>query len=154
MLAQGIKAPDFSAKDQNGKDHKLSDYIGRWVVLYFYPKDLTPGCTTEACNFRDDLPEFNKLDAAIIGVSKDSVQKHLKFAKKYDLPFTLISDEKGTICETYGVWQEKSLYGKKYMGINRSTYLIDPKGKIARVFPKVNVKSHAEEIKQAITDLK
>ena len=154
MLDQGKKAPDFTAPDQNGKQHSLSAYKGKWVILYFYPKDMTPGCTTEACNFRDDFPEFNKLDAVILGVSKDSVQKHLKFAQKYDLPFSLISDENGTICETYGVWQEKSMYGKKYMGINRSTFLINPEGNIARVFPKVNVKTHAEELLQAIEELK
>ena len=154
MLDQGKKAPDFTAPDQNGKQHSLSAYKGKWVILYFYPKDMTPGCTTEACNFRDDFPEFNKLDAVILGVSKDSVQKHLKFVQKYDLPFSLISDENGTICETYGVWQEKSMYGKKYMGINRSTFLINPEGNIARVFPKVNVKTHAEELLQAIEELK
>ena len=154
MLDQGKKAPDFTAPDQNGNQHSLSAYKGKWVILYFYPKDMTPGCTTEACNFRDDFPEFNKLDAVILGVSKDSVQKHLKFVQKYDLPFSLISDENGTICETYGVWQEKSMYGKKYMGINRSTFLINPEGNIARVFPKVNVKTHAEELLQAIEELK
>ena len=154
MLEQGIKAPDFSAPDQDGKEHKLSDYLGKWIVLYFYPKDMTPGCTTEACSFRDELPQFDKLEAQIIGVSKDSVQRHLKFANKYDLPFVLLSDENGTICEDYGVWQEKSLYGKKFMGIIRSTFLINPDGKIARVFPKVKVKEHAAELLQALNELK
>jgi peroxiredoxin Q/BCP len=154
MLSQNDTAPDFTAQDQNGKEHRLSDYRGKWVILYFYPRDMTPGCTTEACNFRDSFPDFSKLNVQIIGVSKDSVNKHAKFAEKYDLPFTLLSDEGGTICEDYGVWKEKSMFSKKYMGIIRTTYLVNPDGKIARVFPKVKVKEHAAELMQALNEYK
>jgi peroxiredoxin Q/BCP len=146
MIEPGSVAPDFNLPDQHGHEQKLSDYKGKWIVLYFYPKDLTPGCTTEACNFRDDFSNFEKLDAVVLGVSKDSVKRHQKFSEKYELPFPLLSDEHGSVCENYGVWQEKSLYGKKYMGIARLTYLIDPDGKIAKVYPKVKPKDHAEEL--------
>jgi len=154
MLEAGTKAPDFSLTDQDGKNHQLSDYKGKWVVLYFYPKDLTPGCTTEACNFQDSLPSFKNIDAVIIGVSKDSVKQHKKFADKYQLNFALLSDENSDICEKYGVWQKKSMYGKEYMGINRSTFLIDPQGKIVRVYPKVSVKQHHEEVLNDLKQLK
>jgi peroxiredoxin Q/BCP len=150
MLAQGSAAPDFLLPDQTGKQHRLSDYRGQWVVLYFYPKDMTSGCTTEACNFRDEFPAFGKLNAVILGISKDKIKDHEKFVNKYQLPFVLLSDENSSVCETYGTWQEKSLYGKKYMGIVRSTFLIDPKGKITKVYPKVNVQEHA---RQLLTDL-
>ena len=154
MIEAGTSAPAFSLPDQNGKVHQLSDYKGKWVILYFYPKDMTPGCTVEACNFRDDFPAFGTLEAVILGVSKDSIDRHKKFAEKYDLPFTLLSDEDGSMCEAYGVWKEKSMYGKTFMGINRATFLIDPSGKIARVYPKVKVKEHAAELLQALNDLK
>ena len=146
MLAPGKLAPDFNLPDQSGISHRLSEYRGKWVVLYFYPKDMTPGCTTEACNFRDEIALFTKRETVILGVSKDSVDRHEKFARKYDLPFILLSDKKGNTCEDYGVWQEKSLYGKKFMGIVRSTFIINPDGAIAQVFSKVNVKEHAAEI--------
>jgi peroxiredoxin Q/BCP len=152
MLKQGISAPDFSLPDQNGKEHKLSDYQGQWVVLYFYPKDMTPGCTTEACTFRDEFSDYKRAKVVILGVSKDSTKRHAKFAEKYQLPFDLLSDESGEVCEKYDVWKEKSLYGKKYMGILRSTYLIDPQGKIAKVYPKVKVKEHASEILNDLGD--
>ena len=154
MMEPGQKAPVFSMPDQDGKIHHLSDYAGQWVILYFYPRDMTPGCTIEACNFRDDFPAFNELDAVILGVSKDSVTRHAKFAGKYNLPFTLLSDEDGSVCEAYGAWQEKSLYGKKYMGINRSTFVIDPEGIVARIYPKVKVKGHAAELLQALKEMK
>ena len=154
MLEQGSIAPDFTLSDQSGKTHSLSDFRGQWVIVYFYPKDLTPGCTTEACNFRDDFPSFQKLNTAILGISKDSVKRHATFAEKYKLPFLLLSDESGDVCEQYGVWQEKSMYGKKYMGIVRSTYLIDPEGVIARVYSKVKVKDHASELLQDLEFLK
>ena len=154
MLEQGNPAPDFSLPDQHGKNHQLSDYSGNWVVLYFYPRDMTPGCTTEACNFRDDFPAFNDLNVVILGVSKDSIARHMKFAEKYDLPFTLLSDETGSVCESYGIWKEKSMYGKTFMGITRSTFLINPEGKIVRVYPKVKVKEHAAELLQALNELK
>jgi peroxiredoxin Q/BCP len=154
MLNQGSQAPEFSLLDQSGIAHQLSDYRGKWLVLYFYPKDDTPGCTTEACNFRDDIPSFQSLDAEVVGISKDSVRSHQKFVNKYNLPFTLLSDEDGSVCESYGVWLEKSMYGKKYMGIARSTYLIDPEGKIAKVYPKVKVKEHAAELLRDLNELK
>ncbi len=153
MLDQDVKAPEFLLPDQNGKDHRLSDYRGQWIILYFYPKDMTPGCTTEACTFRDEFPSFKKIDAVVFGVSKDSVKRHAKFIEKYQLPFDLLSDESGKICEMYDVWKEKSLYGKSFMGIVRSTYLIDPRGIIAKVYPKVKVKEHAAQILQDLSDL-
>lgn len=153
MLDQGIQAPEINLPDQNGKKHKLSDYRGQWIVLYFYPKDLTPGCTTEACNFRDEFPAFQKAKAAIFGISKDNVKRHTKFAEKYQLPFYLLSDESGEVCNTYDVWKKKSLYGRSYMGIIRSTYLIDPQGTIVKVYPKVKVKEHAEEVLRDIAEL-
>ena len=119
---------------------------GKKIILYFYPKDDTPGCTTEACAFRDALPDFSKVGAAVIGVSKDSVARHDKFKAKYELPFTLVSDEDGTLCEAYGVWQEKKNYGRSYMGIVRSTFLIDETGKVAGVWRNVRVKGHAEDV--------
>jgi peroxiredoxin Q/BCP len=146
MLEQGSKAPDFTLSDQFAKKHTLSDYHGKWVVLYFYPKDMTPGCTIEACNFRDEFPNFQNLNAVILGISKDSVKRHATFADKYKLTFPVLSDSEGDVCEKYQVWKKKSLYGKSFMGIVRSTYLIDPSGKIARVYPKVKVKEHAAEL--------
>ena len=146
MLEQGTTAPDFTLPDQSGESHSLSDFRNHWVILYFYPKDLTSGCTTEACNFRDDFPNFQKLDTTILGISKDSVKSHAKFAEKYKLPFLLLSDESSDVCEKYGVWQEKSMYGKKYMGIVRTTVVIDENGKVMKVFPKVKVKGHVGEV--------
>ncbi len=146
------KAPDFSLPDQNDKLHSLHDYAGKWVVLYFYPKDDTPGCTTEACNFRDAreaIAEFG--NATVIGISKDTVKAHKKFADKYGLSFTLLSDTKHSVIEAYGAWQEKSMFGKQYMGIQRMTVIIDPSGNIAKTYPKVDPKKHAVEI---IEDLK
>jgi len=154
MLEVGMAAPDFTLPDQNEQQISLSSLKGKWVVLYFYPKDLTPGCTTEACNFQEALPDFSKIDAVILGVSKDSVKQHKKFADKYNLNFSLISDEDGTVCEDYGTWVKKSMYGKEYMGINRSTYLIDPEGKIAKVYPKVKPKEHHEEVLADLNALK
>lgn len=151
MLEAGTKAPEFSIPDQNGQIHNLKDYLGKWLILYFYPKDLTPGCTTEACNFQESLPDFKESGALILGVSKDSVKQHKKFAEKHHLTFPLLSDENSDVCERYGVWQKKSMYGKEYMGINRSTFLINPQGKIAKVYPKVDVKLHQAEV---LNDLK
>jgi peroxiredoxin Q/BCP len=146
------KAPHFSLADQDGNYHTLSDYLGRWVVLHFYPKDDTPGCTTEACNFRDArdaIAEF--CNAVVIGVSKDTVKSHKKFADKYNLNFTLLSDPTHEVIDAYGAWQEKSMFGKKYMGIQRMTLIIDPSGTIAKEYPKVNPAKHAVEI---IADLR
>ena len=149
LIEPGQKAPAFSLTDQHGQMHRLSDYAGRPVVLYFYPKDDTPGCTTEACGFRDSMPDFAKVDAAIIGISKDSVARHDKFKSKYDLPFTLAADEDGKICEAYGTWIEKSLYGRRYMGIDRATFLIDEKGILRGEWRKVKVKGHVDEVLEA-----
>lgn len=148
-LKTGDKAPDFTLPSDGGGTIKLSDFQGRKVVLYFYPKDDTPGCTTESCNFRDSLEDFNAISAQIIGISKDSVAKHDKFKAKYALNFPLASDENGDVCERYGVWTEKSMMGKKYMGIERSTFLIDEQGKIAAIWRKVKVEGHAEAVKKA-----
>lgn len=146
MVDIGDKAPDFSAATDGDGSISLKDLKGKKVVLYFYPKDMTPGCTTEACGFRDAHPDFSKINAEIIGVSKDSVKRHDKFKEKYDLPFTLAADEDGKMCEAYGVWQEKKNYGKTYMGIVRSTFLIDEKGKIAAIWRNLRVKGHVENV--------
>jgi peroxiredoxin Q/BCP len=139
-------APQFNLPDQEGKLHKLTDYKGQWLVLYFYPKDDTPGCTKEACGFRDNLPKFSKLKAQVFGFSADSVEKHKKFTLKYKLPFTLLSDESKKTLTDYGVWAEKKFLGKKYMGILRTTFLVDPKGKIAKIYENVKPVGHAEEV--------
>ena len=149
----GRKAPDFTAATDGGGKLKLSDLRGKPVVLYFYPKDDTPGCTTEACGFRDARPDFAKLKAQVIGVSKDSVARHDRFKAKYELPFPLVSDEDGKICEKYGTWIEKSLYGRKYMGIDRATFLIDKTGTVARVWRKVKVSGHVAEVLEALKAL-
>jgi len=147
----GSKAPDFSLPDQDGVARKLSDYRGKWVLLYFYPKDDTPGCTTEACSLRDNLPKFGKSDAVVLGVSVDTVAKHKKFADKYKLPFTLLADEGKKVVELYGVWQQKKFMGRSYMGILRTSFLIDPKGVIRKVYEKVKPLAHAAEV---LNDLK
>ncbi|MDH3268643.1 MAG: thioredoxin-dependent thiol peroxidase [Ignavibacteria bacterium] len=152
-LKIGDKAPLFKLKNQDDKLVSLSDLKGKPVVLYFYPKDDTSGCTKEACNFRDEFPKFGKMKAEIMGVSADSVESHNKFAKKYKLPFNLLSDEKKEVLEKYGVWQEKSMYGKKYMGIVRTTFIIDAKGKISKIFPKVKVDNHNQEVMEVLKEL-
>ena len=152
-LKVGDKAPTFKLKNQDGKTISLSDLKGKPVVLYFYPKDDTSGCTKEACNFRDEFPKFGKMKAEIIGISADSVESHKKFAQKYKLPFNLLSDEKKDVIEKYGVWQEKSMYGRKYMGIVRTTFIIDSSGKISKIFPKVKVDQHNEEVMEALKEL-
>ncbi len=154
MLKAGTKAPNFTLPDQNGHPVSLEQFKGKWIVLYFYPKDMTPGCTTEACNFQEALPDFQKIDAVVLGVSKDSVERHKKFAQKHSLQFPLLSDAESNVCETYGVWQKKKLYGREYMGINRSTYLIDPQGIIVKVYPKVKVKAHHNEVMEDLKKLK
>ncbi len=146
-------APDFSLPDQDGKKHKLSDYRGQWVLIYFYPKDDTPGCTTEACTLRDNLPKFGKLKAKVFGISVDSIASHKKFAEKYKLPFTLLADEDKKVVEKYGVWQEKSMYGRKYMGTVRNSYLINPEGKIAKIYEKVKPAEHAGQVLEDIKAL-
>ena len=147
--AIGTPAPEFNMPTDGGGNISLSALKGRKVVLYFYPKDDTPGCTKEACGFRDALPDFSAVEAAVIGVSKDSVAKHDKFKAKHDLPFTLASDADGSVCEAYGTWVEKSMYGKKYMGIDRATFLIDGDGVLKGVWRKVKVPGHVEEVLEA-----
>lgn len=149
-LETGQIAPDFTLPADDGRDITLSDFRGKYVVLYFYPKDDTPGCTTESCDFRDRLPEFSQKDAVIIGISKCSIKKHIKFKEKHGLNFPLLSDENANVCETYGVWIEKSMYGRKYMGIDRSTFLIDPQGKIKALWRKVSVTGHAKAVQEAL----
>jgi peroxiredoxin Q/BCP len=146
LLSVGAKAPDFTTTDQNGRKVSLKDYRGRKVILYFYPKDDTPGCTAEACSFRDNLPDFHKVNAIVLGVSTDTEASHRRFAEKYDLPFTLLADPDKTIVQAYGAWGEKKNYGRTYMGTNRITYVIDEKGRIEAVFPKVSPKTHAEQL--------
>jgi peroxiredoxin Q/BCP len=145
-LKPGDKAPDFALPTDGGGKLSLSKVKGKKVILYFYPKDDTSGCTAEACGFRDNLPAFGKTDAVVIGVSRDSVASHDKFKKKHELPFALASDEDGEVCEAYGTWVEKSMYGRKYMGIERATFLIDDKGVIRNVWRKVKVGGHVEEV--------
>jgi len=152
MLKEGSKAPDFTATDQAGRKIKLSAYRGaKNVVLYFYPKDMTPGCTTEACDFRDQHKKFK--NTVVLGVSIDSQERHQKFIDKYGLPFDLIADTDQKVVNKYGVWQEKSLYGKKFMGIVRSTFVIDKEGVIRKIFPKVKVKGHVDEVLAVIKTL-
>ncbi len=145
-METGTKAPDFELPNQDGVIHKLSDYKGKWVVLYFYPKDDTPGCTKEACNFRDSFRELQKLGVQILGVSKDSVKSHKKFAEKYNLNFPILSDESKDVIKKYGSWGLKKLWGREYEGTLRNTYLIDPKGNIKKFYEKVNPTVHATEI--------
>lgn len=147
MLKIGINAPEFTLPDQDGTMHSLSDYKGKRVLLYFYPKDDTPGCTTESCNFRDGYDEFQKMGLVILGVSKDSVKSHKKFAEKYSLPFPLLSDETGSTVEAYDSWGMKKFMGREYMGILRNSFLIDEEGKIAKVYESVKPADHSKEIK-------
>ena len=150
----GRTAPAFSLKSQTGKTHRLSDYRGKWVVLYFYPKDNTSGCTSQACQFRDELSRFTRSGAVVIGVSPDGQASHQGFADKFKLRFDLLADEDKRVLEKYGVWRQKSMYGRKYMGVVRTTYLIDPKGKVAFRWDKVKVPGHAEDVMEKIKALK
>jgi len=152
-LKIGDRAPDFTLPTDGNGTITLSSLRGKNVVLYFYPKDDTPGCTAESCDFRDNLVSLEKMACAVIGLSKCSVKKHDKFKEKYSLNFPLASDENNTVCESYGTWVEKSMYGKKYMGIERSTFLIDKDGKIAALWRKVSVKDHVKDVKEALAKL-
>lgn len=154
MLEIGQKAPEFTLSDQDGKNHNLSDYNGKWVVIYFYPKDMTPGCTKEACAMRDAEPDFSKLEAIVFGVSKDSESSHKKFEEKHNLNFSLLADPEMEMIKAYEALGEKSMFGKKYMGILRISYLIDPEGNIAKVYKKVKPAEHAKEIVKDIEELK
>ncbi len=146
MLKQGDFAPDFELKDQNGDLHKLSDYRGKKVVLYFYPKDDTPGCTKEACSFRDTFGDFRKHGMVILGVSKDSEKSHARFQEKYSLPFSLLSDTDTLVSKAYGAWGEKKFKGKEIVGMNRITYVIDEDGRVLKAYEKVKPQDHAQEI--------
>lgn len=165
MLEIGNNAPEFSALNQDDIEISLRDVLGKWIVLYFYPKDLTPGCTTQACDFTDSLPEFDDLDAVILGVSPDDTEKHRRFIEKKDLQITLLADTDKKMCEDYGVWQLKKFMGKEYMGVVRTTFIISPEGKIAALWPKVNVRKkktvkgekieilHVNEVKEKLQEL-
>ena len=152
-LTIGDKAPDFTVATDGGDTFCLSEMMGHNVIIYFYPKDDTPGCTKEACEFRDSLPDFSKTSSKIIGISKDTVAKHDKFKSKYELPFTLAADLEGNVCEAYGTWVEKSMYGRQYMGIERATFLVDKEGVLQGIWRKVKVKGHVEEVLGAVQNL-
>ena len=146
----GSKAPDFTLKNQAGEDIRLSDFLGKYVVLYFYPKDMTPGCTTQACDLRDHYEAFTDLNAVILGVSPDPIERHQKFIEEYQLPFHLLADEDHEVAELYGVWQKKKMFGREYFGIVRSTFIIDPDGRLHEEFRNVRVKGHVEKALSAI----
>jgi peroxiredoxin Q/BCP len=151
LLQVGQDAPDFELQNENGETVRLSDYHGKKVVLYFYPKDDTPGCTQESCDFRDNYGRVKSVGAEVFGISKDDVNSHTKFKNKYSLPFSLLADPEGKVVESFGVWKEKSMYGRKYMGIERTTFLVDTDGKIKKIYPKVSVTGHVDQV---LEDLK
>lgn len=153
MIEEGKKAPAFTLDSSEGGKVKLKDQAGKWVVIYFYPRDMTPGCTTEAQDFRDAAKALEKHEAVVFGVSKDSIESHCKFRDKHDLNFALLSDPDGKVIEKYGAWGEKNMYGRKSMGIIRSTVIIDPAGKVRKIFPKVRVKGHVEKVLEALDAL-
>jgi peroxiredoxin Q/BCP len=153
LIDPGKKAPAFTLNDQDGKTHRLADYAGRPIVLYFYPKDDTPGCTKETCDFRDNLPRFKKSNAAVLGISILDEASKAKFAKKYYVTFPLLADADHAVADKYGVWQQKSLYGRKFMGNVRTTYLIDRQGKVAKRWDNVKVDGHADDVLKAVTAL-
>ena len=152
-ISANIKAPEFSLKDETGKMHRLADFHGKAVVLYFYPKDDTPGCTTEACGFRDAYADYTKAGVVILGVSPDSPESHMKFKEKYHLPFSLLADEGHKICDAYGVWGPKTMAGRTYEGVHRTTFLIGPDGKIVKVFEGVKPDGHSIEVLAALKEL-
>ena len=149
-VEEGKRFVDFNLPNQDGKNVKLDDFAGKWLVVYVYPKDDTPGCTTEACAFRDGIDQIKKRGAVVLGVSADSVDSHKKFIDKFDLNFPLLADTDKKMVEAYGTWKEKSMYGKKYMGIERTTFIIDEQGKISHIFPKVKVDQHYDEVVGAL----
>ncbi len=153
MLDVGTRAPDFALEDHDGVTHRLSQYRGRWLVLYFYPKDDTSGCTKEACGFRDELPAFGTLNAVVLGVSADDAESHTAFASKYDLNFPLLVDSDKVVLQAYRAYGEKTSFGQSKMGVFRVTYLIDPEGKIAHVWPSVKVEGHVEEVRETLSGL-
>lgn len=145
-LKVGDKAPDFSLRDQNGNSVSLDGYLGKKVIVFFYPKDDTPGCTVEVCNFRDDFELYEEKNAVLIGISKDGEESHKKFISKFNLPFTLLCDEDHAVAEAYGAWGEKSMYGRKYMGIVRTTVVVDAEGNVEQIYEKVKPKDHSKEL--------
>lgn len=151
MIEEGKPAPEFALPDAQGKMVRLSDFVGKTVVLYFYPKDDTPGCTTEACEFRDDYAVFGKRDVVILGVSPDTSASHARFATKYELPFPLLADPDHAVAEAYGVWKQKSAYGRLFRGIERTTVVIDPSGRIRRIFRRVRPRGHSAAVLEALT---
>jgi thioredoxin-dependent peroxiredoxin len=153
LIAEGDKAPNFSLEADDGTTVTRDSLAGKNVVLFFYPKDDTSGCTKEACDFRDAFPRFGTADAVVIGVSPDSLESHRKFKAKYQLPYRLLSDEGHKVADSFGVWKEKSMYGRKYMGIERTTVILDAKGRVARIFPKVKIPGHIQEVEKAVRDL-
>jgi peroxiredoxin Q/BCP len=154
VVEAGQPAPEFTLHDQDGQEVSLAQFKGHPVVLYFYPKDDTPGCTKQACAFRDSRSDYEQAGAKVLGVSPDDVKSHRKFADKFELPFTLLADPETKVCEAYGVWKEKSMYGRKFMGVERTTFVIDKQGKVASVFPKVKVDGHSDEVLATIKSLK
>jgi len=152
-ISIGDKAPPIKLKNQEDQIISLDDYKGKNIVLYFYPEDDTSGCTTEACSFRDNFPTFGKLDAVVLGVSPDSVKSHKKFVQKYNLPFNLLSDEDKKVIYKYDVWHEKNMFGRKYMGVVRTTFIINKKGIISQIFPKVKVDGHEKEVFEALKSI-
>ncbi len=153
QLKVGEKAPAFALKTGTGETVRLADFLGKCVVLYFYPKDDTPGCTKEACSFQDNRVQLTKAGAVVLGISRDSVDSHQRFAKKFSLQFPLLSDPDASVCKAYGVYGQKSMYGRLFMGIERTTFVIDPQGRIARIFPKVKVDGHTEEVLETLKEL-
>lgn len=151
MLFEGQLAPDFTIVTDDGQSFRLSDHKGKHVVVYFYPKDNTPGCTIEACDFRESMAQLNQLNCQVIGISRDSIASHQKFKAAFHLNFPLGADESGEVCSAYGVWVEKSMFGKKYFGINRATFLIDTNGYIKKIWPKVSVVKHVKQVLAALS---
>ena len=154
MIEEGMMAPLFTLPDKDGNDVSLESYRGRYVLVYFYPKDNTPGCTAEACSIRDTMPRFSELGLEVLGISADSAQSHRKFAEKHGLDFTLLTDSDHAVMETYGAYGEKMMYGKKTIGVIRSSFLIAPDGTVARVWKKVNTKTHGEDVRKALEEIK
>ena len=153
ILEVGEPAPDFCLPNQDGNETCLKDFRGKWIVLYFYPRDNTPGCTQEACDFTNHLGDFERLNAVVLGVSPDTVESHRRFIAKHDLKITLLSDTSHEVLEKYGVWKQKKMYGKTYMGVERSTFIIDPEGNIAHVWRRVRVKGHVDQVAQKLQEL-
>ena len=153
MINEGDRSPEFSLQADDNSVVTRDSLKGKKAILFFYPKDDTSGCTKEACAFRDAFPEFGKIDATVLGVSPDDIDSHRKFKKKYDLPYKLLVDENHRLADAFGVWKEKSLYGRKYMGIERTTVILDKNGRVARIFPKVKVPGHVEEVERAVREM-